>query len=217
MKKNFAMRVAACLLVVTMLSLCMVSYTYAKFTTTDTGHDEARVAKWGVVITLADFDMFETNYNDSVTSQNTDKLVAPGTEGELAYTGLSGQPEVDVEVKFEADLQLTGWTVDGEYYCPLEITVGDDTYKGTDYNSSAEFEAAVEDAIAAYTENYDVNTILENVDAPEVSWKWLIETGSTAEEKAANNAKDTALGKAAANGNAATIKLILTATVTQLD
>ena len=69
MKKNFAMRIAACLLVVTMLSLCMVSYTYAKYTTSDNATDSATVAKWGIVLTvLGDSDNnveYTTLYDDN--------------------------------------------------------------------------------------------------------------------------------------------------------
>ena len=208
MKKNFAMRVAACLLVVTMLSLCMVSYTYAKFVTTGSGHDEARVAKWGVVIDLADFDMFDTEYDGTVKSGTTDKLVAPGTSGELLYTGLSGKPEVKVEVNFTSNLTLTGWDASG-YYCPLEIKVGTTVFKGNDYSSIAEFEAIVEAAINDYSAEYAVNTDLSSVAAPVVSWEWTY-SGN-------DDVKDTALGDAAAQGNPSTVKLELVITVTQLN
>ena len=214
MKKNIAMRVAAFLFILTMISTCAFATTFAKYTTSDSATDTARVAKWGVTFTTTGYDVFNTNYNDTViSSETTENVVAPGTTGSLVNFTISGTPEVSLNVAFTADLQLGGWTVDSAYYCPLEITVGDNTYKAMNYDSAAAFEAAVEGAIAAYNKDYAAKTNLSTIGyAPVVSWSWLISGGVKQ-----TDVKDTALGDAAADGNAATISLTVTCTVTQLD
>lgn len=131
----------------------------------------------------------------------------------MAAFTLSGTPEVAVNVAFTGTLVLGDKWVDStsHYYCPIEITVGDTTFKGTAYNSADEFQAAVNAKIAAYSKDYEANKDLSTIgaDAPVISWKWAF-TGN-------DDVKDTYLGDQAADGNAATISLSVTATVTQID
>ena len=46
MKNNIAMRMAAILFIITMISTCAFSSTFAKYVTTGSSSDSARVAKW---------------------------------------------------------------------------------------------------------------------------------------------------------------------------
>ena len=216
MKKNVMMRVASALLVAVLMTTCAISGTFAKYTTTDSATDKARVAKWGVEIT-ANAEMFTTSENGTTLGAKTvlsagavndiADVVAPGMSGELADSTITGTPEVAVEVKYEASLTLTGWEVNSAYYCPLEITVGTDTFKGLDYTDVAAFEADVEAAIDAYTAKYEAGTDLSGAAAPVVSWTWAFEV-------AGNDAKDTALGDAAIP---ATVELEIVITVNQLN
>ena len=48
MKKNKLMRAASILLVATLISTCAISGTFAKYVTTGSATNTARVAKWGV-------------------------------------------------------------------------------------------------------------------------------------------------------------------------
>lgn len=227
MKKNKIMRVAAVLLVAVILTTCAISGTFAKYVTSTPGSDSARVAKFGVNV-VATGTTFANEYATddlgvvgviakSVVS--TEDVVAPGTGGSMAAFTLSGTPEVAVNVAFTGTLVLGDKWVDSndDYYCPIEITVGDTggisstTFKGTDYTSAADFENAVNAEIANYSKNYAANTTdLSTIgaDAPAISWKWPF---------AGDDVKDTYLGDQAAAGNAATISLSVTATVTQID
>ena len=47
MRKNKFMRAASGLLVAVLLTTCVISGTFAKYTSTSTGTDSARVARWG--------------------------------------------------------------------------------------------------------------------------------------------------------------------------
>ncbi|MGN0648677.1 MAG: hypothetical protein ACI4J3_08625 [Oscillospiraceae bacterium] len=223
-KKNNALRAASTLLVAVLLSTCAISGTFAKYVTSGSGTDSARVAKWGVTISATGATFAQTYATDdtsftlaanTVVSANEDKVVAPGTSGDMAAFELTGTPETAVRVSFAGTLELGNKWVDAtnHYYCPIEITVGDTTFKGTNYANADAFEAAVNAKIVTYTKDYEANTDLSGIsaDAPKVSWSWPFYIS------AENDVKDTYLGDQAAAGNAATISLSVTATVTQID
>lgn len=220
MKKNKMMRIASALLVAVILTTCAISGTFAKYVTSGSGSDSARVAKFGVTVTgtantfektYAKDDMSFTLAANTVVS--TEDVVAPGTSGSMAAFTINGTPEVAVRVNFTGSLELGDKWVDSTaaYYCPIEVTVGDTTFKGLDYASADEFEAAVNAKIATFTNDYAAGTNLNGIggDAPAISWKWAFEGN--------DNVKDTYLGDQAAAGEAATISLDITATVTQID
>ena len=48
MKKNKFMRLASVMLMLCLITTCAISGTFAKYTTSGTATDTARVAKWGV-------------------------------------------------------------------------------------------------------------------------------------------------------------------------
>ena len=212
MKKNFAMRIAACLLVVTMLSLCMVSYTYAKYTTTGSATDTAKVAAWGIELEVSadtklyDIDKTTDDVNALKVAGNT--LVAPGTYQRLAHVELSGTPEVAFEVVVDVNLDLgSNWVVEGDVYCPLVFTVAGTEYKIDATNTTtAKLEEAVENAVKAAlgAGTYKIGDTLTAVDCL-IDCTWAFN---------GDNAKDTALGNAA---DKATVGFYLTVTVNQLN
>lgn len=121
MKKNKMMRAASALLVATLLSTSIISGTFAKYTTTASANDTARVAKWGVVIT-ASGNLYGKNYETGtesipsvkaaanelsvMASDNSSNLVAPGTKSEHGLSfDLNGTPEVRTSVKVTATAQ----------------------------------------------------------------------------------------------------------------
>ncbi len=219
-RKGLFVRLAVLLVLACIFTACYVGGTMAKYVTSDNSTDNASVAKWGVTVT-GTADTFKEAYakDDSLftlaanTVVSTGKVVAPGTSGSMAAFTISGTPEVAVNVKFVGTLDLGDKWVDSAsaYYCPIEITVGDTTFKGNDYASVDLFETAVNDEIKTFSKDYAANTNLStSVDnAPAISWAWKF-TGN-------DDVKDTYLGNQAAAGNAATISLSVTATVTQID
>lgn len=235
MKKTKLMRAALLLLVLTLITSCFVGGTFAKYVTEGDSTDSARVAKWGVVIDAegATFAKeYATNTENVVGTiamsvVGADKVVAPGTSGNMTAVKLSGTPEVAVSVNYAADFKVENWTVDGNFYCPLQITVrsttidgtSSTTIDGTTFTNKAKFEEAVKREINGST-NYAAGKDLTGVTAPSVSWAWPIEhTGASAGtgENAQTNEKDTALGNLAANDKAPTVSLTITTTVTQID
>ena len=221
MRKNKMMRLASALLVAVLLSTCAISGTFAKYVTTESGSDTARVAKWGVELVVDSFKLFATDYEKTdsgfagtytVSSSNGDKLLAPGTDGKFADIAITGTPEVAVEVKVEATVALSdNWIVDGDFYCPIEVTVGTTTIKGTDHTSAADFAAAIEAAIEGYTAEYEPNKDLSTIDANfDISWAWAFYDSD------ANDVKDTKLGDKAVAEDL-TFSVDLAITVTQID
>ena len=103
MKKNKFLKLASGLLVLCLLTTCVISTTFAKYTTSGDAQDTARVAQWGVTITAQNggTDGFATSYGTTVKSSTTDKLVAPGTDAELAEFTIAGVPEVSLNLNIE--------------------------------------------------------------------------------------------------------------------
>ena len=236
-KKNLTIKAAVLMLVLVLITSCFVGGTFAKYVTSGSGSDTARVAKFGVTVT-ANGTMFAKEYvtedtrfvgtiAKSVMSSNEDNLVAPGTKGEMARMTLTGTPEVAVKVTYDATgkVSLTNWTLaDGTFYCPLVFRIrnatGTTVIPGIDYTDAATLEKAIVDAINGYSKEYAPNTNLADKggESLNVSWEWMFETGDDAAAKAANNIKDTYLGDQAAKGNAAaTVSIEIATTVTQID
>ena len=216
MKKNKMMRLASGLLIAVLLTTCAIAGTFAKYVTSDTDSDSARVAKWGVEVDVVIDGAFKTEYDiktattdllgetitKSVVASNGDELVAPGTEGTLlTKASISGSPEVAVNITKVADLVLTGWEIDGAYYCPLIIN----GINGLDYANAATFEAAVEASLAVNV-NCQANANLAQDTT--VAWSWPFSVNE------ANDIKDTKLGNLA---NAPTVSFTYKITVTQID
>lgn len=225
MKKNRMMRIASCLLVLVLLTTCVISGTFAKYVSSGTANDKATVAKWGVEITVTGNDAFGTKYDDAVNASGTKvvsnrlvdgnliNVLAPGTNGNLGSIKITGQPEVMVAVAVSLDLELDGWTVGGDFYCPIVFSDGTTTINGIEYDNADELEADVEDLVNKSNAAISANTNLNDTYDVAITWSWAFETGADDSAKAANNIKDTALGNAAA----ATITATWNASAVQVD
>ncbi len=240
MMKNKAMRIAAGAGVTTLLTMSVISGSFAKYITSGTGTDSARAAKFGVTVT-ANGTMFASEYATDDEAVGTiaksvissggedDHVVAPGTKGELLNATITGKPEVAVKVSYEPTLTLNGWEHTDEdsnlstEYFPIIFKVGDKKYGITGMkdsagikitNGSANVEAlktAVENAIRAYSKNYAANTDLALVAPDYVNVSWEWAYNGNSDEK------DTYLGDQAAANKASTVELSMKTTVTQID
>ncbi len=113
MKKNKMLRMASAMLVLTLLTTSIIGGTFAKYVTTDSAQDAARVAKFGVVATVAG-DLFGSTYKavadgntvtaysengGTVSSKDAADVVAPGTKNDKGMTlSVTGTPEVATKV-----------------------------------------------------------------------------------------------------------------------
>ena len=110
-RKNSTLRIAGGLLALVMVTSCFVGSTLAKYTTSADATESARVAKFGVEVSISG-GAFKTSYNrdtatsiaETVVSSNLDKLAAPGTQDENAVTfTIKGAPETAVRVQVGMD------------------------------------------------------------------------------------------------------------------
>ena len=122
MRKNKMMRAASALLVAVLLTTSTISGTFAKYVTTNTATDTARVAKWGVELQVVG-NLFGDTYANkaggnkityntdaaaTVQSYNivagiaADDVVAPGTKNDEGFTfSINGKPEVSGQISID--------------------------------------------------------------------------------------------------------------------
>ncbi len=138
MKKNKMMRIASVLLVAVLISTCAISGTFAKYVTKAEGTDTARVAKWGILLTMEGDDMFAPEYkaddktfkgstdnqdpilsvrvDEAATEEDITDLVAPGTTNNGFKATITGKPEVAVRYTLHIDEDWTDVVLPaGEY------------------------------------------------------------------------------------------------------
>ena len=226
MKKNAMMKIAAILMVAVLLTTCAISSTFAKYVTSAADDATARVAKWNVEVeTTLDGLFAETRVENgktlvaSVNANDGDEVldcvVAPGMSGKVETARkVTGTPEVAIEVKTVATVELKGWGT----YCPLVFKVGNveltqklDDATTTDineYESVDKFAERIADAIGADVQQYEAgHTLTGTLDVSEISWSWAFE------KDAAQNEIDTAIAKA----GTAEIKIELETVVSQIE
>ena len=107
MKKNTIMRIAAVVLMCTLVTACFASSTFAKYTSGATTSKTAKVATWVIKandekiadnFSLTEGKIFEGNAYGT-DEENADKI-APGTCGSLTFS-LKNESEVDAEYLVE--------------------------------------------------------------------------------------------------------------------
>ena len=103
MKKNRFLKVACAMVILCLITTCAVSTTFAKYTTGGSASDEARVAKWGVKLSMVGDTIFANQYEDvtnGITVEATTDVVAPGTSSSEANAApavfaITGTPVLD--------------------------------------------------------------------------------------------------------------------------
>lgn len=177
--KNIKMLAIAALLVAVAVTSYSVSGTYAKYTSTYTNSDSARVAKWAFTVNdksmtseVFTFDLFKTILDSDVNATETDvaegKIIAPGTSGKFDIK-LANDSEVNATY-------LIDYTVTNEAHIALEFSADGQNWTN-------------ELADVAST---DIN--MDGEAEHSVYWRWVYERGTQDAEKDINNAADTSLG-----------------------
>ena len=223
MKKNKTLRLASCLLIATLCSTCVISGTFAKYTSSASGDDSARVAKWAFTLTEEADSTFAAIYetgNETVDAADDKDVVAPGTSGSATFT-VTGAPEVDYIISFEAtgikDISLPAGTYDevviDQAYYPIVYTVAVATINGektgSDFAASYNTLSAALTALQGVTYTFDANEACDVVVT--IGWSWSFEDNGIANK----DVLDTALGLAT-SGNLE-VAYTLKVTSTQID
>ena len=198
-RSSMMVRLVAALAVTMMFTMCLVGGTFAKYTSSATGNDNANVAKWdirvnGANITASDtftFDLFNTVNDTTDNNAETDMapnggtIIAPGTTGKfsIAIQNLS-----QVNATYAID-----YTVTNTDNIPVEFSTN-----GTDWKTNINDLDVTNVAIGLGTDT----TVT-------VQWRWRFEADNVTE---GDNA-DTTLGK----DGTATLEVSAKVTATQVD
>lgn len=224
MKKTGFMRAALLLLVLTLITSCFVGGTFAKYTTSTTGSDSARVAYWGFdQAASTEIKLFDKNYTN-VVSGNGENIVAPGTSKSstfaFGYTDNTGKniaaPEVAYTLEVNAAAEGSYTALDANPNFKWTLKKGDAA--AAEYNTVAELVEAVKklSGDASGSKEYKAGQLPEAFtsadDVYTIGWEWKFETAG--DGMAAQDATDTAMGNADDLDN---IKLTITITATQID
>lgn len=163
MMKNKMMRVASVLLVAVLLSTCAISGTFAKYVTSNDASDNARVAKFGVVI-QADGSLYGTYYDttfkpsttdgaasllvqSSVVTPNAENVVAPGTQSDKGlHFSLTGTPEVRTELTATITCENI-FLAAGTYAVMVPTT----SVSATSWKADTYYTATIADNVTTYT------------------------------------------------------------------
>ena len=197
--KNLRKGLVFALVLLSVVSLGSVAGTYAKYTSTATGTDSARVAKWSFTVGGTEtattdtftFNLFNTTYDNVASANGTDKVIAPGTTGFFNIV-LANASEVNAAYDIEYEVTNTN-------NIPVEFSVD-----GTTWESDIT-ELNVDDK--AINMNGGTETI-------KVEWRWAFEgTSSTNFTSTQTDGTDTALGTA----GTAVLEVSATVTATQVD
>lgn len=177
MKKNKMFILGLLTLFVAVLSLSLVSGTYAKYTSTTTGSDTAKVAKWSWEVNSTDlpnatnlitFDLFNTIKDTADGSDESDVksgLIAPGTKGSFVLdiknlSEVNGTIKVIVKVYHESHVQ----------YMPIELRI--EGVDGTTNTTATESEKSV-----IFESNLTTLAMESGNKQVTVNWQWQFESG----------------------------------------
>ncbi len=221
MKKNRMMRFASLVLVLTLLSTCAISGTFAKYTSTDSATDNARVAYWGFGSNImGDLDLFDGSYTN-VASKDSANVVAPGTEKtatitlsytpngdtkapEVAYkydvvataTSTNGYTALDSNPNFKWTLKVPGATTATEYDTVAKLIEAINATSQTSISAGSLPTGYAEDGTAAYS----------------IGWTWAYQTEG--EGMTTQDTTDTAMGNDTTPDD---VTITIAITVTQID
>lgn len=180
MKKNRLFMLGLVTVFVAVLSLTLVSSTFARYTSTVAGQDSAKVAKWAfdyqsesIVLTQNEvaFDLFNTIKDSNGTDNETDVTtgrIAPGTSGSFALS-FQNKSEVTANLNVAFD-EVTASGV------PLEFSFNSD------------FSDSVTD-IAGLSWNQDL-AIGSDAIAKTIYWRWVIDGNDTTDTNLGITAPD---------------------------
>ena len=205
MRKNRTMRTASVLCACALITSCFVGGTMAKYTSTASGSDTARAAKWSILVNgkdiataenqQMDFDLFGTvagdtgvhnNYIDGeldndadvmdIDANTGDTIIAPGTAGQFNLE-ITNMSEVTADITIKLAEQDTG-------DIPILYSFGDEdswhTYGDLVDLVDSTYSGDWGSMLAALSDLGDMKALdrvqpTETVSIP-VYWKWAYET-----------------------------------------
>ena len=176
MKINSKKLIVLLSIILVLLILSVVGYTYAKYRTQVKGGAQADIAKWSFTVNENSEEIETIKLQDTISKAVDEKFlkkgkIAPGTTG-----------------KFIIDIDATGTEVGlnydvkfaNEHNKPTNLKF---TYGGQTYNTLAELQEATKGTIYVNDTNKTKNL--------EIGWVWEYETGTEETQKNNNDTTDT--------------------------
>lgn len=205
MKRNKLFILGICTVMVALVSLSLVSGTWAKYTSTISGEDTAKVAKWSVLFegkdaaltNSFDFDLFGTindtkdgNPEADVESADSNvKVIAPGTQGSFVFDLVNNS---EVTAAYAVDFTVTSTDA-----IPVQFRFKDGEWKDSIDDLDIAFDNSASPTTNPLAANGGNKTLT-------IEWQWIYN---------GDDSTDTALGTA----GSATINVKVDVTFTQVD
>ena len=169
-----------------------------------------RVAKWGGSLSA------DGNNINSITSKNNQiifdaspSLIAPGSSSsQRCITRVNDTSEVAAEITTSAEVTISGYEINGSYYCPITCTINGQSKKGNEFDSASDFEAWIEKQISRVTVQCAPGSEIDDI-IIEISWDWSFDGN--------DDVKDSQLGELTAIQNPLNIQVIISQSLNQID
>ncbi|MBQ6752846.1 MAG: hypothetical protein IJR10_03635 [Clostridia bacterium] len=181
MKKNVIFRIAAIVLMCTLVTACFASSTFAKYTSTATlDNNKLTVAKWDIKYndtqiatttpTTVSVNLFDEIKDSDGSAENdvSANLIAPGTKGSVDFAGVTNDSEVTANVTIKVK------SITNASNIPVELKKGATVLAAGD---------------TIYTGDVAIGASLDTATIGTLDWEWKFEDN--------RDAADTALGIAA--------------------
>lgn len=218
MKINKMMRIASVLLVAVLLSTCAIFSTFAKYVTTTSSQDQARVAVWGINKDAVTMNLFDSAYSTDVKANDGDNLIAPGTTMTSQFSIVNASATLP-EVKYTLKIDLAGsdiaesiknntsivWQLDGG----AELTWDElmTAILKLSGNNTVAYEKGVTESVTVTCDYGTVPAAFVNGATHSITWTWKFD---------GNDVGDTAMGNAAVSGDL-NVQLVVAITATQVN
>lgn len=212
MKKNKVLRLASVLMMACLLTTCVISGTFAKYVSTKSAQDQARVAYWGFKeATLEIKDLFANAYDDSVGS--TVDVIAPGTTGSttIQYEYKANESGITApEVAYKFEVSTAGSSCADKIKDNDNITwalVAGNNAPEAESDEWGKWDALLTKIAGLSVERVKAGNLPALSSGPyTIAWKWDFE------KDAAGNTEDTDMSDSLAE-----VVLKITVTATQID
>ena len=220
MRKNKMMRFASALMIATLLSTSVISGTFAKYVTSATGTDSARVANWGFEGTseIEISNLFLKAYDAGKVNSDKD-VIAPGTTNNATFQFMYDETNGSApEVAYTFEVSTAGSTITSDIESNAAIVWSLDgteypaTVSQTSWDRLIEAIEALDGTAGAGGKEYapqqlpDAFGTGDTVHTVGWEWKFFVDGGQ--------DVVDTNMGNANTLG---TVELVITITATQVD
>ena len=211
MRHTKTTKAMALMLSLVMITSVFVGNTLSRYVTSVSSTDSARVAVWGINGEETQMNLFDTKYikdgkEIAKANNGTDKIIAPGTEGEAEFNIINFEQNVAPEVSYEVKISLD----DSEIHETIKNNPSvqwklDNGAFGTWNELKTAILSLSGNAAGRYVYGPgEFATAFQGTQEHKIAWQWLMDNS--------NNVMDTEMGNLAlTNDLNAVIKVSITA------